>query len=156
MDIGADPVLIGRAPECQIRSQDGLVSRRHAQITVSRGVARWYERSLRWILAHKAAFFVGPALIFLFGVFVTAGSRAFFGERLSAEEAAANGLLSRAVPPDTLDCAVKEITDSIIDKSPITSVYPSAFCKGDDSCLIIALGLVLLRTAAGAISSALG
>ncbi|MHC4847015.1 MAG: efflux RND transporter permease subunit [Planctomycetota bacterium] len=54
---------------------------------VSRGVAAWYERWLRWILAHKAAFFVLPGLIFAFGMLVTFGGRmvtapgrAIFGE----------------------------------------------------------------------------
>jgi len=46
---------------------------------VSRGVSRHYERFLRWILAHKAAFFVLPALILLFGVLVTVGGKAFTG-----------------------------------------------------------------------------
>jgi hypothetical protein len=31
--LGADPVLIGRATECQIQTQDAMVSRRHARIT---------------------------------------------------------------------------------------------------------------------------
>ncbi len=44
---------------------------------VSRGVASGYERMLRWILAHKVAFFIVPTLILLFGVLVTIGGRAF-------------------------------------------------------------------------------
>ncbi len=32
VELGADPIFIGRAPECQIQTQDGLVSRRHARI----------------------------------------------------------------------------------------------------------------------------
>jgi hypothetical protein len=32
-NLGAEPVLIGRAGECQIQTQDAMVSRRHAQIT---------------------------------------------------------------------------------------------------------------------------
>ncbi len=47
------------------------------QNPVSRSVARGYERTLRWILAHKAAFFVVPTVIFLFGILVTIGGRAF-------------------------------------------------------------------------------
>ncbi|MHC4407518.1 MAG: efflux RND transporter permease subunit, partial [Planctomycetota bacterium] len=54
---------------------------------VSRFVATWYERALRWILAHKAAFFVLPGIIFAFGLLVTFGGRivtspgrAVFGE----------------------------------------------------------------------------
>ncbi len=45
---------------------------------VSRGVNRWYERSLRWILANKITFLCAPAVIFLFGVLVTVGGAAFF------------------------------------------------------------------------------
>ena len=30
--VGLEPVLIGRAPECQIRSNDPLVSRNHARL----------------------------------------------------------------------------------------------------------------------------
>jgi enoyl-CoA hydratase/carnithine racemase len=43
-----------------------------------------------------------------------------FGERLSAEEAAAVGLLNRAVPHAELDDAVAAITSEIADKSPVT------------------------------------
>lgn len=32
LDLGADPVLIGRLDECQVRTQDAAVSRRHARI----------------------------------------------------------------------------------------------------------------------------
>lgn len=42
---------------------------------VSRFVHRNYERTLRWILAHKATFLLGPAAIVFFGVLVTAGGR---------------------------------------------------------------------------------
>src|SRR5437016_13351829 len=30
--LGSDPILIGRATECQIQTQDAMVSRRHARI----------------------------------------------------------------------------------------------------------------------------
>src|SRR4029453_6330689 len=30
--LGSDPVLIGRATECQVQTQDAMVSRRHARI----------------------------------------------------------------------------------------------------------------------------
>ncbi|MHC4931417.1 MAG: efflux RND transporter permease subunit [Planctomycetota bacterium] len=42
---------------------------------ISRGVAATYERALRWILEHKAAFFVVPVFILLFGIVVTFGGR---------------------------------------------------------------------------------
>ena len=32
LNLGAEPVLIGRANECQIQTQDAMVSRRHARI----------------------------------------------------------------------------------------------------------------------------
>src|SRR5436309_6944805 len=32
LDLGAEPTLIGRASECQVQTQDALVSRRHARI----------------------------------------------------------------------------------------------------------------------------
>src|SRR5579883_2282050 len=38
VDIGAEPVLIGRATECLIQTQDGLVSRRHARIFAQDGL----------------------------------------------------------------------------------------------------------------------
>ncbi|MEE8105518.1 MAG: efflux RND transporter permease subunit [Planctomycetota bacterium] len=44
---------------------------------VSRRVATGYERALRWILGHKLAFFALPTLIFVFGVLVTVGGKAF-------------------------------------------------------------------------------
>ncbi|MGH8575279.1 MAG: FHA domain-containing protein, partial [Gammaproteobacteria bacterium] len=40
--VALDPILIGRAIECQIQSQDGRVSRRHARIFVEDG-AYWIE-----------------------------------------------------------------------------------------------------------------
>ncbi|MCS6913301.1 MAG: FHA domain-containing protein [Myxococcales bacterium] len=40
--LGSDPVLIGRAAECAIQTQDGLVSRRHARIVVYDGIY-WIE-----------------------------------------------------------------------------------------------------------------
>lgn len=33
LELGSEPCLIGRANECQIQTQDGLVSRRHAKVT---------------------------------------------------------------------------------------------------------------------------
>jgi enoyl-CoA hydratase/carnithine racemase len=42
------------------------------------------------------------------------------GERLSAEEAAAAGLVNRAVPPGELDAAVKHYTELVASKSPST------------------------------------
>src|SRR5437868_6369148 len=33
LDLGDEPVLIGRATECQIRTEDAVVSRRHARIS---------------------------------------------------------------------------------------------------------------------------
>jgi enoyl-CoA hydratase/carnithine racemase len=42
------------------------------------------------------------------------------GKRLSAEEAAKVGLVNEAVAPDTLDQAVKTLTDMIASKSPST------------------------------------
>src|SRR5258706_14699462 len=40
--IGLEPVLLGRAVECQIQTQDARVSRRHARIFVDEG-AYWIE-----------------------------------------------------------------------------------------------------------------
>ncbi len=42
------------------------------------------------------------------------------GQRISAEEAAACGLVNRAVAPDALDASVAELTDMIASKSPMT------------------------------------
>ena len=40
--IGLDPIVIGRATDCQIQTQDGLVSRRHARVS-SDGNSFWVE-----------------------------------------------------------------------------------------------------------------
>ena len=37
LDLGGEPVLIGRATECQIRTEDAVVSRRHARIVLDGG-----------------------------------------------------------------------------------------------------------------------
>ena len=42
LDLGAEPVLIGRATECQIRTEDAVVSRRHARIVLDGG-EYWIE-----------------------------------------------------------------------------------------------------------------
>ncbi|HEX2569569.1 MAG TPA: FHA domain-containing protein [Polyangia bacterium] len=42
VELGTDPVLIGRAVECQVQTQDGMVSRRHARI-VWEGGGYWIE-----------------------------------------------------------------------------------------------------------------
>ena len=41
VDLGSEPLLIGRSSECQIQTQDGLVSRRHARIFYDGGY--WIE-----------------------------------------------------------------------------------------------------------------
>src|SRR5437588_1825343 len=41
LDLGAEPTLIGRASECQVQTQDALVSRRHARIIWDGGY--WIE-----------------------------------------------------------------------------------------------------------------
>lgn len=47
-----------------------------ARNPVSRAIEGAYEPTLRWILAHKAAFLVFPGLIVLAGILVAAGGRA--------------------------------------------------------------------------------
>src|SRR6516165_10314551 len=42
LDLGNDPVLIGRATECQVRTEDAVVSRRHARIVLDGG-EYWIE-----------------------------------------------------------------------------------------------------------------
>jgi Cu(I)/Ag(I) efflux system membrane protein CusA/SilA len=44
---------------------------------VSRWVNKWYERCLRWILAHKATFLLGPGASFMFAMLVTFGGSIF-------------------------------------------------------------------------------
>ncbi len=41
VELGSDPLLIGRANDCQIQTQDGLVSRRHARVIFDGGY--WVE-----------------------------------------------------------------------------------------------------------------
>src|SRR4051812_20576445 len=42
IEIGTEPVLIGRATDCQIRTEDAVVSRRHARILLDGG-EYWIE-----------------------------------------------------------------------------------------------------------------
>lgn len=53
-DIGAEPLMIGRASECQIRSDDTRVSRRHARI-ITNGRDCWIED-----LGSANGVYVGP------------------------------------------------------------------------------------------------
>jgi enoyl-CoA hydratase/carnithine racemase len=72
-----------------------------------------------------------------------------FGERLDADQAAAIGLVSRGVEPVDLDAAVKQITDTIVSKSPITlRLGLEAFAAQDD--LDLEAALPLLRERLGA------
>lgn len=71
-----------------------------------------------------------------------------FGERIEADEAAAAGLLNRAVDAADLDAAVKTITDRIADKSPVTlKLGLEAFAAQDDLDLEAALPLLRDRLA---------
>jgi enoyl-CoA hydratase/carnithine racemase len=71
-----------------------------------------------------------------------------FGERLDAEQAAAIGLVSRAVEPAELDAAVKQITSAILSKSPITlRLGLEAFAAQEDLDLEQALPLLRERLA---------
>lgn len=72
-----------------------------------------------------------------------------FGERMEADEAASIGLLSRAVDAADLDAAVKKITDTLGDKSPITlALGLSAFAAQDDMALADALPMLRERLGA--------
>jgi enoyl-CoA hydratase/carnithine racemase len=75
-------------------------------------------------------------------------SMMLFGERLDADQAAAAGLVTRAVDPGDLDAAVKTITDKILSKSPITMrLGLEAFAAQDDLDLETALPLLRERLA---------
>jgi enoyl-CoA hydratase/carnithine racemase len=70
------------------------------------------------------------------------------GERLEADDAAAMGLVSRAVGAAELDAAVKHYTDQILSKSPLTlRLGLSAFAAQDDLDLEEALPLLRERLA---------
>jgi enoyl-CoA hydratase/carnithine racemase len=67
-----------------------------------------------------------------------------FGERLSAEEAAAVGLVNRAVDAAELDAAVQKLTSELLSKSPVTvRLGLEAFAAQED--LDIEKALPLLR-----------
>ena len=71
-----------------------------------------------------------------------------FGERLDADEAAAAGLVNRAVDPAELDGAVQQITGVLLSKSPVTvRLGLSAFAAQDDLDLETALPLLRERLA---------
>ena len=71
-----------------------------------------------------------------------------FGERMDADQAAAIGLVSRAVDPAELDGAVKQIADRLLEKSPITvKLGLEAFAAQDDLDLEAALPLLRERLA---------
>jgi enoyl-CoA hydratase/carnithine racemase len=70
------------------------------------------------------------------------------GERLDAEEAAAYGLVNRAVVAAELDDAVKAVTDALLAKSPIAlRLGLDAFAAQDDLDLEAALPLLRDRLA---------
>ncbi len=66
-----------------------------------------------------------------------------FGKKLAAEEALRIGLLNRVVETAELDGAVKEITDTVVSKSPITiALGLRAFAEQDDMDLASALPML--------------
>ena len=66
-----------------------------------------------------------------------------FGQRLTAEQALAIGLLNRVVPAEELDAAVRTITDDIGKKSPLTvALGLRAFAAQDDLDLEKALPML--------------
>jgi enoyl-CoA hydratase/carnithine racemase len=72
-----------------------------------------------------------------------------FGKKLSAAEAHAIGLVNRAVETAELDAAVKEVTDRVVSKSPVTiALGLRAFADQDD--LALADALPMLRDRLGA------
>lgn len=71
-----------------------------------------------------------------------------FGERLDADQAAAAGLVNRAVDASELDGAVKQVTGHLLSKSPITlRLGLEAFAAQDDLDLETALPLLRERLA---------
>jgi enoyl-CoA hydratase/carnithine racemase len=71
-----------------------------------------------------------------------------FGERMEADQAASMGLVNRAVEPAELDAAVKQVTDLLVSKSPITlRLGLEAFAAQDDLDLEAALPLLRERLA---------
>jgi len=72
-----------------------------------------------------------------------------FGERLTAEEAAALSILGEVVPAEDLDAAVESICETIASKSPVTiELGLEAFADQDDMALAEALPLLRDRLAA--------
>ncbi len=71
-----------------------------------------------------------------------------FGERMEADQAAAIGLVSRAVEPGDLDAAMKQVVDMLLAKSPITlRLGLEAFAAQDDLDLAAALPMLRERLA---------
>lgn len=71
-----------------------------------------------------------------------------FGERMDADAAVACGLLGRAVDAAELDAAVKQVTDAVGGKSPITvRLGLEAFAAQDDLALAEALPMLRERLA---------
>ena len=54
-DVGLEPVIVGRAPECEIRSNDPLVSRKHARLYAGQDGTLFIED-----LGSANGVFVGP------------------------------------------------------------------------------------------------
>jgi enoyl-CoA hydratase/carnithine racemase len=66
-----------------------------------------------------------------------------FGQKMTAEDARAAGLLNRVVPAEELDAAVKIFTDEIVKKSPLTiGLGLRAFAAQDDLDLEKALPML--------------
>jgi len=66
-----------------------------------------------------------------------------FGQKLSAEEARAAGLVNRVVPPGELDAAVRAVTELVTGKSPIAiALGLRAFAQQDDMDLASALPML--------------
>jgi pSer/pThr/pTyr-binding forkhead associated (FHA) protein len=129
--IGKEPVLVGRAPECGIRSNDPLVSRKHARLYVDPNGTLFIED-----LGSANGVFVGPSRIqtsaIPVGAVVVAGSLRF--RRLAGETPSA----SRPVPVEAL--AARRPTQAVfVPPSIVTTPAPSPVPGADAAAMLVHL-----------------
>lgn len=121
--IGREPILVGRAPECAIRSNDPLVSRNHARMYVDPNGTLFIED-----LGSANGVFVGPNRIKIatipVGAVVVAGSLRF--RRLAGETPSA----SRPVPIEVR--AAARPTQAVFLPPPVATAPAAVAVPGAD------------------------
>jgi hypothetical protein len=123
--VGLEPVLVGRAPECEIRSNDPLVSRKHARLYAGQDGTLFIED-----LGSANGVFVGPNRVQIssipMGAVVVVGSLRF-------RQLAVASSLAQAPAPAPLEPYVPRRTHAVLMPERGAATPPPEAAPGADA-----------------------